>query len=146
EPHLDVRCCGLLLGNLVQLESKIPAENVDAVSLGCILAGADGALELGRDMRHVAAADGSVDGTDVDHAPALDAMQPSVAVDRRRVVELEDEIDIGTLTFGGSAVRLTEFGSCPHLSFVFSEILHNKWMYGSIRKHPLASRVNRKTA
>src|SRR5262245_60504997 len=86
EAHLDVGCRGLLLGDLVQLESEIPAEHVDAVSLGRALTGADGTLELRRDLRHIADADRSVDGADVDHPPALNAMQPRVAVQWRGLV------------------------------------------------------------
>ena len=97
EPHLDVRRGGLLLGDLVQFEGEIPAEHVDAVGLGRVLAGADGAPELGRDLRHVADAHRRIDRADMDHAAGFDAVQPRVAVQRRCVGELQDELDVSAL-------------------------------------------------
>jgi hypothetical protein len=83
KPHLDIRCGGLLLGDFVQFESEIPAEHVDAVGLGRVLAGADCASELGRDLGHITDAHRRIDSANVNHAPGFYAMQPSIAVNRR---------------------------------------------------------------
>ena len=85
EAHLDVSRGSLLLRDLVQFEGEIPTQNIDAVSCGCIFACADGALELGRDLRHVADADRRIDGADVNHSLGFYTVQPSVAVDRPSV-------------------------------------------------------------
>src|SRR5262245_11202261 len=120
KPHLDVRRRGLLLCNLIQLESKIPSEHVDAVGFGRVLAGANRALELGRDLRHIADTDRSINGTDVDHSPGFHAMEPSIAVQWGSLGELEDKLDVGTLTLCRFVV--TKLSSSPKLPLVLAEI------------------------
>ena len=100
KPHPDVGRRGVLLGDLVQFEGKIPAQHIDAIGFGRVFAGADGALELGRDLRHVADADRRIDGADMDHAAGSDTVQPSVAVDWRGVGEFQNELDISALALG----------------------------------------------
>ena len=78
----------------VQLKGEIPAQQVHAVRFGRVLARADGALELRRDLRHVAHAHRRVHRADVDHAPAFRAMQPRITVQRLGLVKPQNEIHI----------------------------------------------------
>jgi len=88
EAHLDVSRGSLLLRDLVQFEGEIPTQNIDAVSCGCIFACADGALELGRDLRHVADADRRINSANVNHAAGFNSVQPGIAMDWRGVGKL----------------------------------------------------------
>ena len=87
-------CC---LATSFNSKAKSQPSTSTPLVLGASLPGADGAPELGRDLRHVADADRRVDGADVDHAAGFDAMQPRVALQRRCIRELQNELDVGAL-------------------------------------------------
>ncbi len=128
EPHVDICLRRLLLGDFIQLESKIPTENIHAVRRGCVLACSNRALELGNDVRHIANRDGRVHRADVNHPPALDAVQPDVTVDRARVVRIQDEFGVCSLYLlsVGRWELGFEFFLLPHLPLVLAEILDDE--------------------
>src|SRR5260370_2674589 len=83
KPHLDVRRGSLLLGNFIHFKSKVPAKHVNAVGLRRVLSRADRSFELRRYLRHVTDTYGSINGADMNHAPAFQSVQPSVTVNWR---------------------------------------------------------------
>lgn len=74
EAHVEVGARRFLLGDFVDLEGVIPAEDVNAARARSVLARADSAPKLGRDLAHVAHGDRRVDSANVHHAAALGAV------------------------------------------------------------------------
>src|SRR5262249_5288369 len=109
---------------------EVPAEHVHAVGLRGALAGADGPLELGGDVGHVAGGDGCLDAADVDQAAALGAAQPGVAVQRRGAVQPGDELRGGGVAPRGLFGRLGavpgELAGLPELAFVLAQVLDDE--------------------
>jgi hypothetical protein len=63
----------------------------------------------------------------MDRAARSDAMEPSVAVERRRIGEFQDELDIGPLSRRRlTAAGIAELCSGPLLPLVFAEVLNDK--------------------
>src|SRR5439155_21775765 len=71
EPHVDPRLRGFLTGYFIDLEGKVPAEDVDAGGRRGVLASTDGLAELHRDLLDVADSHGCVDSSYVHHASLL---------------------------------------------------------------------------
>lgn len=135
ESHLDIGRRSLLPGDLVHLKGEIPPQDVYTVRLRRVLPRADRAPKLGRDLRDVANADGSVHGSHMEHAAAFQPMQPYVALERSGFREFQDEVDIGPLPFRGLvAANVAELRAGPLLALIFAEVLDDEWAHIRDRK------------
>ena len=94
EGQLDFGVGRLLFSDFVHLEGEVPAEHVDAVRPGRVLARAHRLLEFDDHVLHVADRHRGLDPADVNHPPALDAVQPGPPGHRLGRVELQDEFDV----------------------------------------------------
>ena len=99
ESCVHSRLGGDLLRRFVQFESKIPSQNVHSGLLRRVRAFARSFPHLGGDSVHVGASYRRVHGSNMHHAPGLDAVQPDVSADWSGVVKLKDEFAVGGLAF-----------------------------------------------
>ena len=84
-------CAACCLATSFSSKAKSQPSTSTPLIAGRVLAGAARLAELERDLRHVAGRDRRVHRADVHHAAVLDAVQPGVAVERPRAVEVQDE-------------------------------------------------------
>ena len=134
-------CRGLLLGDLVELEREVPAEHIHRADAGRVRTGAARLAKLQRDLRHVAGRDGRIHRADMHHAAVLDAVQPRVALERPRAVELQDEAAV-VGDHGRGLRRAAELRGLPRLALVFAQVLDDERFDILDAEQPLARGVD----